>query len=463
MKARLASMTVIAAMAIVLWALPAVAQEDNRFVDARVDEIKNPVSWFHWGFDQRIREIYAPNIMTLSKEPEENRWHFGRYRSRLDTQIDLADGIQFDTRLVWEWRYWDNPWAPGTAVHKDASVNFDEALFDRMNLKFRNAFGAPLDITVGRQDIIMGNGWLVLDGTPLDGSRTIFFDAARFTYRLEDSKTNIDLIYIDQRAEANKTIRPFNDQDRRLMEQDEIGIIFNVSTQSLVPDATTDGFFIWKKDMPLDPAVRIIESSDLYTLGARIDGAMDANWRYRAEGAGQWGVKNDMDHCAFGANSQLSYLFNDALNTKLHTGYEYLSGDSDPADGRSKAFDPLWGRWPQWSELYVYTYARESWIGETTNLHRFFVGADFQPHRVLGVEAKYHLLFADKDSDAVNAAFFNDGHKFRGQLATMWLKYKINRFVSGHLLGEYFVPANYYEKDFRDEAMFLRADLTLTF
>ncbi len=41
--------------------------------------------------------------------------------------------------------------------------------------------GMPLTATVGRQDIIEGVGWLVMDGTPLDGSRTVYFDAARFT------------------------------------------------------------------------------------------------------------------------------------------------------------------------------------------------------------------------------------------------------------------------------------------
>ena len=52
------------------------------------------------------------------------------------------------------------------------SFNPDEALFDWFNVNMRNLGGLPLTATIGRQDMIFGVGWLVLDASPLDGSRT---------------------------------------------------------------------------------------------------------------------------------------------------------------------------------------------------------------------------------------------------------------------------------------------------
>ena len=54
---------------------------------------------------------------------------------------------------------------------------------------------------------------------------------------------------------------------------------------------------------------------------------------------------------AFGAKGDLEYCFKDDLDNKLHVTYEYLSGD-DPDTRRVESFNPLWGQWPQWSELY---------------------------------------------------------------------------------------------------------------
>ena len=81
----------------------------------------------------------------------------------------------------------------------------------------------------------------------------------------------------------------------------------------------------------------------------------------------------------------------------MHCGYEYLSGD-DPSTDTNEAFDPLWARWPQWSENYVYTYAMETRIAETTNLHRVYGGWEFNPTKKTEICTFYNLLFADENT-----------------------------------------------------------------
>ena len=75
-------------------------------------------------------------------------------------------------------------------------------IFDSMNVQWKQPLGMPATLTVGRQDIFLGDGWLVGDGTPEDGSFTYFLDSARFTYNLEEQKTTIDAIGIVQVRQA---------------------------------------------------------------------------------------------------------------------------------------------------------------------------------------------------------------------------------------------------------------------
>jgi len=417
---------------------------------------KNPVSWFEWGFDLRLREIYAPNLIfnnknldddPLNSKPQDGpNWHFQRYRSRLWAKIKPVEDIDLNVRLVYEPRTWCKP-------KSKKERTYDEAIFDHMNVVWRNPLGLPVTATVGRQDIILGNGWLVLDGTPLDGSRTIFFDAARLTWNFPDYKTKVETIWIDQHADSDRWLEPFCDADFHNIEQNEKGAIVYVTNTSL-PQAQIDGYFIYKRD---EAVLCNGNTADIYTFGARAAGDLDSNWKYRAEFAQQFGNKNGQTLCAWGFNSRLSYFLNDAWNNNFRVGYEYLSGD-DPSTDRIEAFDPLWGRWPQWSELYIYNYAIETRIAETTNLHRLGLGWGFNPCKKTEVCLDYHLLWRDENTVAGRSGFSNEG-PFRGQLLTGLLRYKFNENITGHLLAELFFPGNYYTDLRNDVSGFFRYEI----
>jgi hypothetical protein len=445
-------------------------QTEAPTLEEQMQKIKNPTSWMSWGFDQRIRPVYTNNIVLLDKNASGHERIFNRFRSRLWSKFTPAEDIEINTRLVWEWRIWCNSNSPGP-LRNPSSIEWDEAIFDQLNAKFKNLFEMPMDIQVGRQDLIFGNGWLVLDGTPLDGSRTIYFDAARMTYRYEESKSTLDLVYIDQSASQDRWIDPINDQDRAVMEQDERGAILYL-TNKAIENVQIDGYYIWKHDIFPDvfadnyPASWSRES-DLHTFGARAAGKIDDNWGYRAEFAQQLGRQKNFGGegqsvCAFGFNGRLNYKFNDAWNNEIHTGYEYLSGDDPGTESTDEGFDPLWARWPQWSELYIYTYSAETRIAETTNLHRINVGWDADPCEKIHLCNEYNAVFADENTMKGSAGFSNGG-SFRGHLLATKLIYKFSPHISGHLWGEYFFPGNYYTNDRNDAAVFLRYELMITF
>ncbi|MCK4274940.1 MAG: alginate export family protein, partial [Phycisphaerae bacterium] len=392
------AVAVLVVPALLVAEVPAPDQQTSTFEDV-VKRSKQPVSWFKWGADLRLREVFTPNLL-LNQEDR----HFQRYRLRTWATITPVENLDINMRLVYEPKHFCQPSREAKA-RKACYIDewtVSEALFDKMNIKWSKALNLPLTVTVGRQDMMFGNNWLILDGTPLDGSRTIFFDAARVTIDLEEIKTKIDLVYIDQHADSDRWIKPFCDKDFHNIEQDERGAIVYVTNKSL-PKTQIDGYFIYKNDRAdLGTETGDVGTNrlapwqtgtdgNIYAFGGRIAGSIGDAWKYRAEMAQEFGHKNGANICAFGANARLEYHLNDNHKNSFNTGYEYLSGD-DPDTGTNEQFDPLWGRWPQFSELLAYTVALENRPGETTNLHRFFLGYSCKPTDKLTFDANYHLL-----------------------------------------------------------------------
>ncbi len=418
-----------------------------------IDKTKNPTDWFTWGADLRMREIYQNDHITLNNNVPGHEWHWQRYRTRLWSKVTPLKNFEINSRLVWEFRNFCQP---------EGRRNFDgsDALFDKLNIDWKNIGGSGFSAKIGRQDIILGDGWLVLDGTPLDGSRTIYFDAARMQYDIDSIKTSIQGIYIEQPADYDTHIEPFNDREERCCEESSRGAILWVTNKSL-KDTEINGYFIYRHD---DAKAANGNNANIYTTGFRMAGLLgkNKNWKYKVDIAQQVGRKNGRRLCALGSSNRLSYLFNDKYDTQLRVTHEYLSGD-ESTTGKDEGFDILWGRWPQFSELYVYTWIPETGgrIADPTNLHRFGFGGSINPTKNLQLFADYHLLFANHNNMSANPGFSNNG-KFRGQLIAAVMKYQFTEHITGHLLGEVFFPGNYYSHEMNDVAVMVRYELTFS-
>ncbi len=438
-----------------------------------IKQCKNPVPWLTWGADLRLREHLEENLR-LNEDVIDHERHYQRYRARLWANFtpfaELPD-LSINTRLVWEFFNFCRPaGVEGTALEGIRDTNFDEVLFDTLNVKYKNAFGLPTTITVGRQDIIYGDGWLVLDGTPMDGSRTIYFDAVRTQTELKPIQSTVDVVYINQHAREDWWIEPFGYRNNRAVtEQDEQGAIVWFANKSIAK-TEIDGYFIYKHE-EIDPTATLVsvpDEGDIYTFGARGVSDFTDNWQAKAEIAGQFGKTShgagaeSRQLCALGANTKLTYFLRDQWNNQFRLAYEHLSGD-DPNTKTNEAFDSLWGRWPQWSELYVTTIALETGRPALmTNMNRVAVGWTTTPVKNWEYCLDYHLLFADQNTFPTSANFSENG-LFRGQLITSVLKYKFTDHISGHFWAELFAPGNYYS-DFRnDVALFLRYELVFSF
>jgi hypothetical protein len=449
-----------------------------------LQDIKNPVPWMSWGGDMRIREEYFDNLLTLNPDDAANLHlqNYLRFRGRIWTSIKpiASEDLSLNVRLVDEVREWLRP-AGYTAFSPNSGLDWRFGIFDQLNVRWKNILQQPATLTVGRQDIFLGDGWLVGDGTPGDGSWTYFLDAGRLAYELKEQHTTVEVIGIYQNAQPDAWLPTIEqNQFAPLTEQNEVGAILWVGNKS-VQEANVDGYFMYKRDNALDdlPFGTSLgrkfrpDNADIYTLGARISGLVSEHWKYSAEGAYQFGQKQDpsiqfpsssmewRDLSAFGFNGKASYLFKDRLNNQLGFSYEFLSGD-DPNTPDDEMFDNLWGRWPRWSEIGLYSYAAETRIGNEANIHRFGPTWSIDPIKNINFSAAYYALFSE-ESVATRGApgLFTGTGNFRGHFVQGVLKYKLGKHVNAHLWAEFEFPGDYYVH--QDMWFFLRPEIMFTF
>ncbi|MDY6913029.1 MAG: alginate export family protein [Planctomycetota bacterium] len=409
--------------------------------------LKNPTSWLQWGMDLRIRWEYAPNTFQLDEHLDEER-HYQRYRSRLSVKAEPARDVELNARLAWEFRMWQQP--------KDRrEFDGDEAMFDILNFRLRNFASLPLTITAGRQEIKHGDGWLVYEGTPGDGTRTYFFDAIRLLYDIRTIKTAVDFAFICNHSDSARYIRPFNDRQESLAEENSKGFILYVTNKSL-PQTQFDGYLIYKHDSPVENKGN---DAEIYTFGGRFDRTWAKHWQGHVEGAAQLGQRNSADHIAFGLNSGLSYHFNDKLKNVLYCGYEFLSGD-DPGTSTDTEFDPAWGRWSRFSSLYQYTQRIETRHANYTNMHRVGQGWQCRPWAKAELNCNYNLMFAPENTYAAKAGFSESGH-VRGHLLAAKLNQTFSDCLAMCWLAELFLPGDYYDDGRNEPAAFLRWEITM--
>jgi hypothetical protein len=399
-----------------------------------------------WGADLRLRSEYQGNPRLDEDALISEAWR-QRYRARVWTTAKPTDSVTLLGRLAAEPRYFSKP------DGLEERLQRNEALIDQLYLDWQGARPRPLGIRAGRQDILLGDGWLVRRGTPLDASRTNFFDALRTTLALDDQDSDLDLIYLRNHSNSSWLARPFNDADLNLSEQDATGVIV-YGRNRRIPETELDAYFIYKHD---DKVLAWGNDSDIYTFGLRGVGQLDPRWSYRAELAPQFGRKNGIDLCTLGFTGLLSYALQDTWDSTLRIGYEYRSGDSDP----NGAFDILWGRYGgNTADVLVSIASLEGQPSHLSNFHRLRLGWTGNPTERLCLASDYSPMFRDENPFAGTPGFSNNGH-FRGHLVTGSASYNINPHANTHVRCEVFVPGNYYDAPRDDTATYLRWQMML--
>ncbi len=444
-----------------------VTEEPDFMTEEWIQQIKQPTDWFQWYADLRLRWAYLNNGglngSVLDQSPA-HEFHYQRYRARVGAKMIVDEMFQINGRLTWEGWYF---FRPGGATE---AWQPRDAIFDQLNFVLDKPNELPIKLTVGRQDVILGGrpgaggGWLVLDGTPLDGSRTIFLDAGRLDWEIEECQTTVRLLYIEQSADPMAWLPLINDDDRSLAEEHKRGVIAWVDNKSLLEDHTVSGYFMYVHN---DAYLANGNNGDLYTVGTHWAGPVPIpdveGLTYYFDLAGQFGNRNSMNVLAMGFNGAIMCDTDafDGMKGQLIFAYEYLSGD-DPGSADYEGFDILFGRWARFGDLYAYRIIPEGRIADFTNMHRFQFGYRCHPTEELEVCANYHLILAPENVAAGTPGFSANG-SIRGHLFQLKAIYDFNAHVSMHGFAEFFVPDDYYTSNANELVTFLRLELMVRF
>lgn len=423
------------------------------------------------GFDLRLRQEVFNDIPIAADPPGVSRGgknDYFRIRTRLWTRLDYRENISVVGRLANEFRHYNTP-------DSDAYDFPDEAVVDLLYLDIRALAGGRLDLRIGRQELIYGAGRVLLEGTPKDGSRTIYFDAVKAAVKLSE-QTSVDLLGIYNQSDAHLLI---DDQDRDITGYDsgyndnvESGLGAYLRTRAM-ENAPAEVYYLWKKESRwFDAAGERIPGRDLHTLGMRLLPRISESLSAEVEAAVQAGEIDDGRDCeGYMGYAGLSWAFTDAETDGGYTpytkiAYYTLSGD-DPDSGRDEGWNPLWARYPQFSELYIYAFDAER-AGEWNNISYPHLEIGLRKNRMCGLAIQAGPLMALENTGP------GAGHD-RGAFASARWDFPLSSGLAGkifglgetrdrlfgHLLAEVLDPGDYYRVD--ATAYFLRWEVTYLF
>lgn len=403
------------------------------------------------GGDIRVQGLATENVTDLKDDIYQpmgvdlDNAEFIRSRTRVWLDVDLWDNAKAYVRLAAE-PTWGKP---------DEYPSIENLIvIDNSYIQLSEPFGTPISLRLGRQDLAYGEGFLVKEGTPADESRTLYFDAIRLTVDLGESNT-ADIFA----AKINEYWR----QD----------VLSGVSRD----DEDLYGVYLTNRSLEdhhieLYGLHREHPAQNTTAIGTRLSGKLIESLSYGAEYTQQFGKYNeraglswiepDADRDAWGWYVHTSYQPDLAWKPLIKLGCYMTSGDDQDTSGTYEQWDSLYSEWPKYSELYFYTnhdlfsyWEVDMEEGTWGNMLIIEGKVSFEPIEELMVTLKECYFRANQENGP------GEG-KSRGNNPQLLIKYKFTDNVSGHLLGEYFLPGDYYTEE-ADNAYLIRSQLYVRF
>ena len=444
---------------------------------------------FRYGAEERVRIEYFDHIPSKVDVPAYARNgenDYFRFRTRLWSEVDLLPSVTARARMVNESRAWLYP-DVSQKPQRSTSEWPDEWVFDNLYLEARDLFDQTTDLRVGRQELIYGNGRVMLDGTPGDGSRTLYHNAAKASIKsIPDSK--LDLFGIYNPAEdqwaingAQRDLSGFPKAPEGVTESGGGMYLTNATLKPLPFEA----YLIYKKEsaynqsvkadaaghfapapfawQTVNPSAMVLQNPDFDfdTAGFRLMPVFNETLTGNLEVAGQYGMHGDTDMHGYMVDASLSRNFATVPTLPVLKADLYLLSGDDPGTDTDEGWNPIWSRCPQSSDLYVFAYDNEQSAARWSNLIDPNLSLSITPTKRTKTTATIHYLAAFE-------ADGNGGGRERGwmillredvTLAENALRPK-DKLIS-HFLLECLEPGNYYKND--DTAIFARCEISYQF
>lgn len=381
-----------------------------------------------FGFEQRVRNEIWDNVFDYNDASADARTQM-RYRTRIWSKIPVAQTIDAFVALNQESCQWLSPKTP---------FHFDEVIVENAYVDFKRLFKDGLSLRVGRQNLARGEGFVLFEGGPWDGSRSIYFNAAALSYAWR--KNRLELLAISNPA-RDRYLPRWHGTNRQLVEWDERAAgLYGTFGESV------EAYYFYKteKSATVDRSIQTAGLRSSRTLGRGVRGV--------AEWAAQWGSAERRDVIrANGGYVRLTKELDVRWKPALTGGYLRLSGD-DPTTSTREGWDPLFSRWPKWSDLSLYSQVRENGVGYATNMTMWQAEIAANPAKRALCRFTVYRLGAPH-SFAGNPAIFGSG-RTRGNNYQARVDIVASSNWRGHLVYEALAPGSFYQA--RSQAHFFR-------
>ncbi len=416
-------------------------------------------------YDSDSLEINIGGLLRFRQELIENAFDFDdrngiddgnlfRLKSSLCTSFDFKGNWGGLLKISNEARYFII--FPGY----DKGLDQDEVFFDNLYAYIENVFNLPIDIFIGRQDLLghYGEGFLINEGTPEDGSRSYYFNAIRVVLRPARGHC-IEFAFLDN-PEKDHFLPSFYEAEKRLLNHsDERGLVF-YGKHKISDHLSLEPYYIYKYEENPAMAFCAPETNlDLHTIGARLVYSL-GDYTFRGECARQFGeYDSGTDRLAIGGYAFISRKFDlFASPSVCEIGAVYVSGDDPDTLHEDEGFDPLFSRWPWLSELLGCSMVLERGVYYRTNLEWYRADFIFAPSPTICLDLKYNYLRAPENA---NNPFSVSGEHERGHLVQAKITYHISKNFRFHMLIEHMIPGDHYKTG--DQATLLQWQFQMHF
>lgn len=429
------------------------------------------------GADIRIRQEFLDNVPYggyMGDGGPSPYMNWLKFRTRVWARAE-GDGFGVYGRIANEFR----------AYPTDETENWrfpDELFLDNLYLDLLD-LGGFADLRVGRQDFVgpdaYGAGRVLMDGNNIDGSRSQFFDAVRL--RLKESETeSTDLLAIYNGSHDVPNIGSTesgpggarkSNRWRNTIRPGYVGVVeaggglYHRSRS--IEELPLDLYWIFKHESDgHGPEGAVMAGRDMHTVGALAKPKFGETLGGEFEAAYQFGEKEGgADIAAWMGYAALRWdpRVADGWRPWAKASVYALSGDSSRMenDDTDRAWDPVWARWPQFSELWTYT--MEYGIAYLSNIVRPALECGVKKGPVT-VSGQTGPLFAAKD-DGLGGGSGRDIGWFSEATVALRLTRGDGEgrgSLSTHLRGEVLEPSgDYFATD--HTAYFLRWEVALGF
>lgn len=409
-----------------------------------------------FGFQERVRSEAWDNLGDHRDAAPDFRSQL-RYRTRVWAVVPLGDSLSFTAGLVNENRKIRRP---------DVAAHGREVVFESLFLDWR--LGSAWSLRAGRQNLMRGDGFILWDGSALDGSRTAYLNAVDLVWTGGATKVEFLAIsnplrerYLPRLNEAETA------RERQLLnERDEAALgVYGTWNR---PGFNLQTYFFHKTERhdvraAQDPLFAPDRRVD--TLGARLEAVLGPGWLATGEVAAQGGRQAGRPGTpetaaairAWAGQGRLTRTFAGALNPELSVAWVALSGD-DPHTQTREGWDPLFSRWPKWSEAYIYSLVPEGGVATWSNLRLWEATLQSRPLKALALRASVLWLRAQQAAP-VGGVLFAQGLG-RGRLLELRADLTLSERWQGHVLYERLDPGTFYSGP--DAGRFFRLELVYT-